>query len=102
MAGETLRGVIVNLSGGWPVSQTVPVEVSIAGHEVGESDLRAVLDQWRYLDSLDDRDLIHSIPVGFTIDGANGVRDPRGRYGQSHGYHSHVGDRQSTRLKSHH
>ena len=27
MAGETIGGVIVNLSGGWPMSQTVGVEV---------------------------------------------------------------------------
>lgn len=90
MAGETLRGVIVNLSGGWPESQTVPVEVSIAGHEVGDNDLRRVLDQWRSLDGLDGRDLIHSIPVGFTIDGANGIRDPRGMFGQNLGAHMHV------------
>lgn len=90
MAGETLRSVIVNLSGGWPASQTVGVEVSIAGHEVGEADLRRVLDQWRHLDGLGDRELIHSIPVGFTIDGANGIRDPRGMFGQSLGAHMHV------------
>ncbi len=90
MAGETLRSVIVNLSGGWPASQTVGVEVSIAGHEVGDGDLRRVLDQWRTLDGLDERDLIHSIPVGFTIDGTNGIRDPRGMFGQSLGAHMHV------------
>ena len=90
MAGETLRSVIVNLSGGWPASQTVGVEVSIAGHEVGDGDLRRVLDQWRSLDDLDDRDLIHSIPVGFTIDGTNGIRDPRGMFGQALGAHMHV------------
>ncbi|NQW12033.1 MAG: cell division protein FtsA [Alphaproteobacteria bacterium] len=90
MAGETLRSVIVNISGGWPASQTVGVEVSIAGHEVGEADLRRVLDQWRHLEGLGDRELIHSIPVGFTIDGANGIRDPRGMFGQNLGAHMHV------------
>lgn len=90
MAGETLKSVIVNLSGGWPVSQTVGVEVSIAGHEVADTDVRRVLDQWSALDDLDEQDLIHSIPVGFTIDGANGIRDPRGMYGTTLGAHMHV------------
>ena len=49
-----------------------------------------MLDQWRGLDGLEDRDLIHSIPVGFTIDGSNGIRDPRGMYGQHLWAHMHV------------
>src|SRR3546814_1588349 len=36
MAGETIQDVIVNVSGGYPASQTVGVEVTIAGHEVGD------------------------------------------------------------------
>lgn len=90
MAGETLRSVIVNLSGGTPASQTIGVEVSISGHEVGDTDMRRVLDQWRGLDEADDRDLIHTIPVGFAIDGANGINDPRGMFGQTLGAHLHV------------
>lgn len=90
MAGETLNGVIVNLSGGWPMSQTVGVEVSIDGHEVGDTDVRRVLDQGRSLEGLDDHELIHTIPVGFAIDGANGIRDPRGMFGQTLGAHIHV------------
>jgi len=90
MVGENIDSVIVNLSGGWPASQTVGVEVSISGHEVGDADVRRVLHQWHSLDGLEDHDLIHSIPVGFTIDGANGIRDPRGMYGQTLGAHMHV------------
>ncbi|MGH6960964.1 MAG: cell division protein FtsA, partial [Dongiaceae bacterium] len=44
MAGETIRNVVVNVSGGYPASQTVGVEVAIAGHEVGDGDLRRALD----------------------------------------------------------
>ena len=42
------------------------------------------------LEGLGDRELIHSIPVGFTIDGANGIRDPRGMFGHNLGAHMHV------------
>ena len=90
MAGEQLRSVIVNMTGGWPASQTIGVEVSIDGHEVGDNDLRHVLDQWQQMEGLDERNLIHAIPVGFTIDGNMGIRDPRGMYGQTLGANMHL------------
>ena len=90
MAGETLREVTVNVAGGHPASQTIGVEVAIAGHEVGDGDLRKVLDQGRLYDAAADRRLIHSIPVGYTIDGSRGIRDPRGMYGERLGVDMHV------------
>ena len=50
MAGETIQDVIVNVSGGYPASQTVGVEVTIAGHEVGDGDLKRVLSSHFALD----------------------------------------------------
>jgi len=90
MAGETLRDVTVNVAGGHPASQTIGVEVAIAGHEVGDGDLRKVIDQGRLYDAAADRRLIHSIPVGYTIDGSRGIRDPRGMYGERLGVDMHV------------
>ena len=78
MAGETLQSVVVNVSGGYPTSRTVTVEVSIAGHEIGDTDLRRVVDQGRHAHAQTDRRLLHAIPVSFTIDGSRGFRDPRG------------------------
>ncbi len=113
-AGETVRSVVVNLSGGRPMSRTVGVEVSIAGHEVGEGDLRRVLEQTSHLHggngvsvmaspaggrvaarngggtTARDRDLIHTIPVGFAIDGDRGIRDPRGMFGDRLGVRMHL------------
>ena len=34
--------------------------------------------------------LIHSIPVGYTIDGSRGIRDPRGMFGERLGVDMHV------------
>jgi cell division protein FtsA len=64
--------------------------VAIAGHEVGDGDLRRVLDQGQLYDAAPDRRLIHSIPVGYTIDGSRGIRDPRGMYGERLGVDMHV------------
>ena len=44
MAGENIRQAIVNISGGTPESRLIAYEVSIAGHEIGDSDLRRILD----------------------------------------------------------
>jgi cell division protein FtsA len=90
MAGETIREVIVNLSGGYPASHTVGVEIPIAGREVAETDLRRVLEQGRSRPEAGERDVIHSIPVGYTIDGSRGIRDPRGMYGDRLGVNMHV------------
>ncbi|MFO1059835.1 MAG: cell division protein FtsA [Dongiaceae bacterium] len=90
MSGDTIQEVIVNLSGGYPASQTLGVEVMIAGHEIGDGDLRRALDQGNGLDGQHERRLIHSIPVGYSIDGSRGIRDPRGMFGERLGVDMHV------------
>src|SRR4029078_8507241 len=77
MSAETIDEVVVNLSGGFPRSQTIGVEVAIAGHEVGDNDLRRVLEHGRSIDVGPDRQIVHSIPVGYTSDGNRGLPHPR-------------------------
>lgn len=90
MAGETIREVFVNISAGSPASQTLPVAISIAGHEVGDADLRRVLGLGYLQTEASDREIIHSIPVNYSIDGSHGIRDPRGMYGERLGVNMHV------------
>ncbi len=90
MAGETVDGVIVNLSGGNPSSRTSTHEVAVGGHEIGDTDIRKVHEQGRQVADVADRTNLHAIPVGYSIDGSRGIRDPRGMYGQRLGVHVHV------------
>ncbi len=90
MAGETIREVTVGVSCGRPASITFGVEVAIAGHEVSQGDVRKVLEQGRQHRNGDDRQLLHSIPVGFSIDGSGGIRDPQGMFGERLGVNMHV------------
>lgn len=90
MAGETVSEVVVNLSGGFPASHIVPVEVGIAGREIGEQDMRRVLEEGHRLRVPEERAVIHSIPVGFSIDGSRGIKDPRGMAGQRLGVNMHI------------
>jgi cell division protein FtsA len=90
MAGETIHSVFVNLSNGQPSSQTLSFEVSIAGHEVNDADMRRVVSYGRASAASSERELIHCIPVGYTIDGSRGIRDPRGMYGETLGVKMHA------------
>jgi cell division protein FtsA len=90
MAGETLNEIVVNLSGGFGASRIVKSEIGINGREVSDGDMRRVLDHGHMIREPADREVIHSIPVGFSIDQSRGIRDPRGMYGQKLGVNMHV------------
>jgi cell division protein FtsA len=90
MCGETLSEVVVNLSGGFAASRLVKAEIGLNGREANDHDMRRVLDQGHHMKGPPDRDVIHSIPVGFSIDGSRGIRDPRGMSGQKLAVNMHV------------
>jgi cell division protein FtsA len=81
MAGELLSSVVVNLSGGFHASRIVQSEITLNGREVGDSDLKRVLNLGHHMKEPPGREVIHAIPVGFSIDGSRGIRDPRGMSG---------------------
>ncbi len=82
MAEDRIREVVLNVSGGQPSSTNVTVEVSVNGHEIGDQDIRRMLEHARHHTLGNERDLVHSIPIGFTVDGNEGIRDPRGMFGE--------------------
>jgi cell division protein FtsA len=90
MAGERVRSVVTNVSGGLPVSANVRVEVAMNGHAVNEADIRRMLEHGRAHHESPDRELVHAIPVDYTIDGNEGIKDPRGMYGDRLGVAIHV------------
>ena len=90
MAGEFVGEVFVNLSAGRPRSQSVSAETDIAGHEVADHNVRRVLGQGRAHAEPGERDILHTIPTGYSIDGARGIRDPRGMSGNRLGVDMHV------------
>ncbi|MCP5366921.1 MAG: cell division protein FtsA [Hyphomicrobiales bacterium] len=98
MAGEQIKQVVVNLSAGHPRSRLHAYDVSVAGHQITDADLGRILapselpldDDGDDGDGTGERELVHAIPVGYTIDGNRGVHDPRGLYGQRLGVHLHI------------
>ena len=91
MAGDNIDRVVINISAGKPQSRLVACEVSIGGHGINEQDMRSLMDPAVLLkDMPDDREIIHKLPVGFSVDGNRGVRDPIGMFGQVLGVNVHV------------
>jgi cell division protein FtsA len=82
MAGEEIAEVVVNLSGGFTASRLVKAEIAMTGREISDGDMRRVLELGYRLKEPADRAVIHSVPVGFSIDGSRGIRDPRGMFAQ--------------------
>jgi cell division protein FtsA len=90
MAGETVSEVVVNLSAGFAASRIVKAEIALNGREATGADIRRVLHQGYALKEQPDRQVVHSIPVGFSIDDSRGIRDPRGLFGQRLGVNMNV------------
>jgi len=89
-AGITLREVVVGVSCGQPQSRTINVEVSIAGHEVGEEDLRRAFATGRSQVPGAEREIVHCMPASYAIDGNRGIRNPRGMVGDTLGVSMHA------------
>jgi cell division protein FtsA len=91
MAGENVRDVVLCVSGSLPDSKLISFDVAISGHEISDVDLKRALDpSWLYSQQVDDRQIIHTLPIGYSIDGNPGVKDPRGMYGEKLGVNMHV------------
>ncbi len=102
MAGETIREVVVNVSGGYPVSHTFNAEVSVPGQEVKANDVRRALAHARTLQIGAESTLIHALPVGFSLDGNRGIRDPKGMYGDRLAVQVHVVTASSSAVRNLH
>jgi cell division protein FtsA len=101
MAGETVQKVVTNLSGGFFGSRIVKAEIDITGREVSDVELQRVLHQGALLRESVGRHVIHSVPVGFSIDDSRGIRDPRGMYGEHLGVNMHLVTASAASVRNH-
>jgi cell division protein FtsA len=90
MAGVTIDRAVVNLSGGYAASRIVKAEQSVGRREITDGDMRQVLERGYLMRGSPDEQVIHSIPVGFSIDDSRGIRDPRGMVGERLGVNMHI------------
>jgi cell division protein FtsA len=90
MAGVTIRDVVVAVSGAEPKSQTVGVKAAVPGPEVTDGDLTRLIGYAQANFQPEGRDVLHALPTNYSIDGARGVRDPRGMFGEKLGVDVHM------------
>lgn len=90
MAGVQVDSIIVCASGGRVGSQQFAAKIGVGARAVGESDIHRVLEASCAHTTSEGRAVLHSLPTRFSVDGADGVRDPRGMIGAELGAHLHV------------
>ncbi len=89
MARMTIDSLIVNLSAGRLGSETFSAKVSLQG-EVDVHDIGRVLSAGRAHSVQEGRTTVHSLPIGYALDGHRGIKDPRGMTGGQLGVDMHV------------
>lgn len=84
-AGLTVQSVIVNVTAGRLGSETFSATVNLGGQEVERSDVQRVLRAVNERSVRSERSIIHALPIGYSLDGQRGIKDPRGMVGESLG-----------------
>src|SRR6202012_2023494 len=100
MADTRLRAVIVNLTCGQPESRLFNVQWPVGGRAVEEHDIRRVVNEGRYRAAADGREVIHALPLTFSVDQTDHVADPRGLFCEELTARLHVVDASSPALRS--
>lgn len=90
MKGYPLREVVVNLPGVHAVSHGYTADVNVSGHKITENDIRHALGNAQNEVLSEEYELVHTIPVGYRIDGHEGIREPRGMHGQNMSVDMHL------------
>jgi cell division protein FtsA len=85
-----LRSVLVSVSAGRLASELISASVDVAGESIGERDISRVLSAGSRHSVREGRAILHSLPIGYVVDGAAGVSDPRGMLASRFGIDMHV------------
>ncbi len=84
-----LESVVVSVSAGRPASELFSASVEVAS-SISERDIARVLAAGSRHSVRPGRAVLHSLPIGFVLDEAAGIRDPRGMLGRRFGIDMHV------------
>ena len=85
-----LESVVVSLSGGRLSSECFNASIDLAGHGVGDGDIGRVLAAASRHVVRDGRVVLHSLPIGYALDAATGIRNPRGMVARRFGVDMHM------------
>jgi len=90
IAGTQVDQVFVGFSAGGLVSSIGSVESLIGGRRITGGDVDELLEKGRRAIDPEGRTILHALPAYYTIDGVDGVKQPRGLYAEKLGVDIHV------------
>jgi cell division protein FtsA len=89
-AGLQLESVVVSLSGGRLGSERFIAGIELTTGVVTDREIARVLAAASRHSVRDGRAVLHSVPMGYALDAASGVREPRGMLGRRFGVDMHM------------
>jgi len=89
-AGVRIESVVVALSGGRLGSERITADIDLTNGVVTDAEIARVLAAASRHSVRDGRVLLHSLPIGFALDAASGIREPRGMLGHRFGVDMHM------------
>jgi cell division protein FtsA len=90
MADTSVSSVWIGCSGAGLASRIAQVEVDIGGRRIEIDDIEHLLVAARDVIHPDGRMVLHAQPAHYTLDGADGVADPKGLHAERLGVDVHV------------
>ncbi len=90
IADVSVSSVYIGCSGAGLASQIAQVEVDIGGRRIEQDDVEHLLVSARDVIQPDGRMVLHAQPAHYTLDGADGVADPKGLHAERLGVDIHV------------
>jgi cell division protein FtsA len=89
-ASVQLESVAVSVAGGRLSSERYSASVNVAGPTVSDGDIARLLSAGNRHSVRDGRVVLHSLPLGYTLDDVGGIREPRGMLARRFGLDMHV------------
>ena len=90
MAGMTVDSIIANVTSGRIKGQTIQATVSLGNRPVDEGHVGRVTAAAAKRTEAVERKILHVLPVSYSLDAEQGIRDPRGMEGNQLGLDVHV------------
>src|SRR5690349_10414929 len=90
MAKVGVESVLVSVAGGRLQGHLIEAAADVRGGTVTQGDISRVTSTGMRHATGEGRTVLHALPVGYTLDGVKGIRDPRGMVGRQFGIDMNV------------
>jgi cell division protein FtsA len=89
-ASVQLESAVVSVSCGRISSELYSATINVAGSTIIEGDIARVLTAGSYYSVREGRAVLHSLPIGYSLDGVRGIGEPRGMLAREFGVDMHA------------